>query len=190
MRKNKKKKERTFFKDFKAFITKGNVVDLAVAVVIGGAFNKIVTGFVNHIIMPVLGYFTKNATFADMKWCIREEFVENEAGELVDQSTYVEYGAFIQAIIDFLIIAFCIFMMLRVLTKLRNRFDRINEQLHSEEQKKKEAELKAAEEAKAAAEAAAAEAAAAKEQAVKDAEIKTAKTLEEIVALLGKIAEK
>ena len=186
-----KKKANGFFKDFKAFITKGNVVDLAVAVVIGGAFNKIVTGFVNNIIMPLMGLFTSEATFADLKWCIKEKItIDPATGLEVDESIYIAYGAFIQAIIDFLVIAFCVFLMIRTITKIRKKFDEMADHMQSDESKAAEEAQKAAEEAKKAAEAAAAQAAADKEKAVKDAEIKTAKTLDEIVVLLEKIANK
>ncbi len=186
-----KKKAKGFFKEFKEFITKGNVVDLAVAVVIGGAFNKIVTGFVNYIIMPLMGLFTSEATFAELKWCIKENIYTDEATGLpVDESVYIEYGAFIQAIIDFLIIGFCVFIMIRTISQIRIKLDRMADQMQSEESKAAEEAQKAAEEAKKEAEAAAAKAAAEKEEATKDAEIKTAKTLDEIVSLLEKIANK
>ena len=185
-----KKRAKGFFKYFKTFITKGNVIDLAVAVVIGGAFNKIVTGFVNYIIMPLMGLFTSEATFADLKWCIKENIYTNDAGELVDESVYIAYGAFIQAIIDFLIIAFCVFIMIRAISQVRTKLDQMADHLQSDESKAAEEAAKATEEAKKAAEEAAAKAAAEKEVAVKDAEIKTAKTLDDIVALLEKIANK
>lgn len=190
MKKKARKKATGFFKDFKAFITKGNVIDLAVAVVIGNAFNKIVTGLVNNIVMPLLGLFTSESSFAEMKWCIKENITTNEAGEVVDESIYLAYGAFIQSIIDFLIIALCVFVMIRTIAKVRAKLDAMADHLQSEESKKREAEERAAEEAKKIAEAEAAKAAAAKEIAVKDAEIKTAKTLDEIVTLLERIANK
>jgi large conductance mechanosensitive channel len=99
-------------KDFKAFAMRGNVIDLAVAVIIGGAFGKIVTSFVNDILMPPLGLLLGNVDFKDLKAVLR-------AGtESVPAVTW-NYGMFVQNIIDFLIIAFVIFMMVRMITKMQ-----------------------------------------------------------------------
>jgi len=101
-------------KDFKEFAMKGNVIDLAVAVVIGGAFGKIVTSFVNDILMPPLGLLLGNVDFKDLK------LVMKEGTETVAAVTW-NYGMFIQNIIDFLIIAFAIFMMVRTMMKLQKK---------------------------------------------------------------------
>lgn len=132
-----------FWKDFKAFISKGNIVDLAVAVVIGNAFNKIVTGLVNNIIMPLVGVLIGGLNVSDWKWVLKEA-VYNEAGEVVTAENAVLYGTFIQSIIDFIIVALCIFIALRVIMNAKNK-------LHADEI--------AAEKAKAEEEAAAAKAA-------------------------------
>lgn len=97
-------------KEFKEFAMKGNVIDLAVAVIIGGAFGKIVTSFVNDILMPPLGLLLGNVDFKDLK------LVMKEGAEGVAAVTW-NYGMFIQNIIDFLIIAFAIFMMIKMLTR-------------------------------------------------------------------------
>jgi large conductance mechanosensitive channel len=101
-------------KDFKEFAMKGNVIDLAVAVVIGGAFGKIVTSFVNDILMPPLGLLLGNVDFKDLK------LVMKEGTETVAAVTW-NYGMFIQNIIDFLIIAFAIFMMVRTMMNLQKK---------------------------------------------------------------------
>lgn len=132
-----------FWKDFKAFISKGNIVDLAVAVVIGNAFNKIVTGLVNNIIMPLVGVLIGGLNVSDWKWVLKEA-VYNEAGEVVTAENAVLYGTFIQSILDFIIVALCIFIALRVIMNAKNK-------LHADEI--------AAEKAKAEEEAAAAKAA-------------------------------
>jgi large conductance mechanosensitive channel len=100
-------------KDFKEFAMRGNVIDLAVAVVIGGAFGKIVTSFVNDILMPPLGLLLGNVDFKDLKLIMKEG---------VDGAANVtwNYGMFIQNIIDFLIIAFAIFMVVRAIAKMQN----------------------------------------------------------------------
>jgi large conductance mechanosensitive channel len=99
-------------KDFKDFAMRGNVIDLAVAVIIGGAFGKIVTSFVNDILMPPLGLLLGNVDFKELK------FIMKEGTEGVAAVTW-NYGMFIQNIIDFLIIAFSIFMVVRAITKVQ-----------------------------------------------------------------------
>jgi large conductance mechanosensitive channel len=99
-------------KDFKDFAMRGNVIDLAVAVIIGGAFGKIVTSFVNDILMPPLGLLLGNVDFKELK------FIMKEGTEGVAAVTW-NYGMFIQNIIDFLIIAFSIFMVVRAITKMQ-----------------------------------------------------------------------
>ncbi len=134
-----------FWKDFKAFITKGNIVDLAVAVVIGNAFNKIVTGLVNHIIMPLVSLLIGGLNVSDWKWVIKEA-VYNEAGEVVTAENALLYGEFIQAIIDFLIVALCIFAALRLIMSAKDK-------LHAKENAESKAKAEAEEAEKKAAEA-------------------------------------
>ena len=109
-----------FWSDFKKFISKGNIVDLATAVVIGNAFNKIVTGLVNNIIMPVVSLAVGGLNVSDWKYVIKDA-VLNEAGEVVEAETAILYGDFIQSILDFLIVALCIFTALRILMKTKRR---------------------------------------------------------------------
>ena len=103
-----------FWSEFKAFIAKGNVIDLAVAVIIGGAFNKIVSSLVNDIIMPLVSLAVGGADVTDWKWVIREAQVEAETGKQLVAETALRYGVFIQYIIDFLIIAFTVFLIVKL----------------------------------------------------------------------------
>ncbi|MGD9676956.1 MAG: large-conductance mechanosensitive channel protein MscL [Vulcanibacillus sp.] len=96
-------------KEFKEFALKGNVLDLAVAVIIGAAFGKIITSLVNDILMPVLGVFLGGVSFTHLKYII------TPASEGVAEAAIL-YGAFIQSMVDFLIIAFSIFMLVKLLT--------------------------------------------------------------------------
>ena len=96
--------------EFKAFALKGNVVDLAIGVVIGGAFGKIVTSLVNDLLMPVLGMIMGKVNFTDLKYVI-----EPAAGDVPELA--IRYGAFIQSVVDFVIIAFSIFLAIHVLTR-------------------------------------------------------------------------
>jgi large conductance mechanosensitive channel len=104
----------SFIQDFKAFALKGNVVDMAVGVIIGGAFGKIVTSVVNNVIMPPIGVLTGGVDFTDLKLVIKEAEGEAEAVTL-------NYGQFIQDVVDFLIIAFCIFLMVKGISALTRK---------------------------------------------------------------------
>ena len=110
---------RKLFKEFKQFISKGNIIDLAIAVVLGNAFNKIVNTLVNSVIMPFIGYLTGGASVADWKWVIKP--ADEVAGTAENA---VLYGAFIQAIIDFLIIAICLFLAMKIVKYSRNRIEK------------------------------------------------------------------
>lgn len=100
-------------KEFKEFISKGNVVDLAVGVIIGGAFGKIVTSLVNDILMPLLGIVLGGINFSGLTLRVG--------------SAVIAYGAFIQNVIDFLIIAFCIFMFVKFINKLTVKPKKVEE---------------------------------------------------------------
>lgn len=102
-----------FLKEFKDFAMRGNVVDLAVGVVIGAAFGRIVTSLVDDIIMPPIGYVTGGVDFSSLKYVIQEA---NEAAGLTEVS--ISYGNFINSVIQFLIVAFCIFMVIKGINSL------------------------------------------------------------------------
>lgn len=115
----------TFLQDFKAFAMKGNVIDMAVGVIIGGAFGKIVTSVVNDLIMPAVGMLVGGVNFTDLKLTMKEAVPEklNEAGEVIEAAVpavTLNYGNFLQQTFDFLIIAFCIFLMVKGIAKLSN----------------------------------------------------------------------
>jgi len=105
------------WKEFKDFAFKGNVLDMAVGVIIGGAFGKIVTSIVNDIIMPLFGYFTSGSDFKTMKWILSEAVIKGET--IIKPEAAIMYGNFIQNVIDFLIIAFSIFFFIRIINKAK-----------------------------------------------------------------------
>lgn len=114
-----------FLKDFKAFAMRGNVVDLAVAVVIGGAFGKIVTAMVSDIIMPLVGLVGDGNKFTD-KFMVLKYGKEGDVYQSLQQArdagaNVLAYGNFIQTIVDFLIISFCIFLAIRVMEKMKRK---------------------------------------------------------------------
>ena len=102
--------------EFKAFVMRGNVVDMAVGVIIGGAFGKIVTSLVNDIFMPIIGMVLGNVTFTSL---------EIKLGEPVEgaEQAAIRYGMFIQEIVNFLIIALCIFMFIKLIAKIQKKKD-------------------------------------------------------------------
>ena len=115
-----------FLQDFKAFAMKGNVVDMAVGVIIGGAFGKIVTSVVNDIIMPPIGLFVGGVNFTDLKWVMKDAIPEqlNEAGEVIQAAApavTLNYGNFLQQTFDFLIIAFSIFLFVSFIKKMSEK---------------------------------------------------------------------
>lgn len=152
-----------FFSDFKAFISKGNILDMAVGVIIGGAFGKIVSSLVADIIMPIIGKLCNTKSLANLSY---PEAIVDEAGVVTFPEGAIKYGNFIMLIIDFLIVALCMFLVIRTFMKMRAKAEA----------------RKAAEEAAAAAEAPAAPA----EPTVEE---KTLATLNDIKALLEKNAK-
>lgn len=115
-------------KEFKKFIARGNVLDLAVGVIVGGAFSSIVTSLVNNIFTPIIGLILGGIDFSSLSLTFRD--------------TKIMYGAFIQSIIDFLIVAFCLFIVVKFVNKITNK----KEQKKKEEVKVKSAELTTLEE--------------------------------------------
>lgn len=113
------------FKEFKEFITKGSVLDLALAVVIGAAFNKIVSSLVADIITPLLGLVIGNVSIKDLKWVIRPAEI-NGMGEIINAELALTYGVFIQAIFDFLTIAFFLFLAIKIIMASKKRFEKIS----------------------------------------------------------------
>lgn len=112
-----------FFQDFKAFAMRGNVMDLAVGVVIGGAFGKIVTAMVDDILMPVIGMATGGQKFDD-KFMVLKAAKDGDVYTSLAQAkeagaNVFAYGHFIQTIVDFLIIAFCIFLVVRAMARMQ-----------------------------------------------------------------------
>lgn len=104
----------SFIKDFKEFAIKGNAIDMAVGVIIGGAFGKIVSSLVDNVIMPPIGVLTGGVDFTDLKLTIKE--AQDGAAAVT-----LNYGQLIQDVVDFLIIAMCVFIMVKTLMKLTRR---------------------------------------------------------------------
>lgn len=124
-----------FFKEFRSFISKGNVFDMAVGLIIATAFNKIVSSLVNDIIMPLITWGTGAASLADLSVVLRR--AEDGTATL----TWA-YGNFLQTVIDFLIIAFSVFCMVKVITSSQKKFKELGEFVSEQSKKEKRAERK------------------------------------------------
>jgi len=107
--------------EFREFIARGSVVDLAVGVVIGAAFGKIVTAFVDGIVMPIVGVALGGVSASDWKWVLKPETVDAAGKKIAEVA--VRYGSFIQTLIDFVIIAFVIFLLLKAYNRMRRPAD-------------------------------------------------------------------
>ena len=119
-----KQKNKKFRKEFKEFISKGDILDLAVGVIIGGAFSKIVTSLVNDILMPIIGILIGGIDFSNLSINVAD--------------AKIMYGSFIQQIIDFLIIAFCIFIFVKIITKITHKKEEVKEETKEEVKKSDE----------------------------------------------------
>ena len=108
------------WKEFKEFAFKGNVLDMSIGVIIGGAFGKIVTSLVNDIIMPFFGFLTAGTDFTSLK-VVLSPAVLDAAGNVLKPEAALMYGNFIQNIFDFFIIAFCIFFFVQQISKLKKK---------------------------------------------------------------------
>lgn len=102
-------------KEFKAFVMKGNILDLAVAVIIGAAFGKIISSFVKDILMPPIGMALGGVNFEDLVVTLKEAVMEGEA--VISEAVTMNVGVFVQTVVDFLIVAFVIFMVIRAYNK-------------------------------------------------------------------------
>ena len=125
------KKKSTFWSDFKAFLSRGNILDMAVGVIIGGAFGKIVTGLVNFILNPIIGYWVKTGDLDGWMTVLKyktdattgEFLLDAETGEKIVESA-IRWGSWVQTIIDFIITAFCIFLIIRAIAKAKAAAER------------------------------------------------------------------
>lgn len=109
----------TFLQDFKSFAMKGNVVDMAVGVIIGGAFGKIVSSVVADVIMPPIGLLVGGVNFTELKWVLKPAVVVD--GQETAAAVTLNYGNFLQVTFDFLVIAFSVFLFVRLLSRLNRK---------------------------------------------------------------------
>ena len=110
-----------FFEEFKTFAMRGNVIDMAVGVVIGGAFGKITTSIVNDIIMPLISMLTGGIDFSAWKWVLKEAVMDADGATVLLPEVAVNFGNTIAIILDFIIIAFAVFCMVKALNNLHKK---------------------------------------------------------------------
>ena len=110
-----------FFEEFKTFAMRGNVIDMAVGVVIGGAFGKITTSIVNDIIMPLISMITGGIDFSEWKWVLKEAVMAADGVTVETAEVAVNFGNTIAVVLDFIIIAFAVFCMIKALNKLHRK---------------------------------------------------------------------
>ena len=120
-----------FFSDFKTFALKGNIVDMAVGVIIGGAFGKIVTSLVNDIITPLISVLTGKVMLTNLKWVISPAVLD-ESGNVISEEVSLLYGNFLQSVIDFFIIALSIFVVIRVMMNAQKKMEALKKKKEEE----------------------------------------------------------
>ena len=116
-------KKKTIVQEFKEFITRGNVLDMAVGVIVGGAFTKIANSLVSDLLMPALGMITGKIDMAELKIVLAAAELD-EAGEVVKEELAIRYGSFLDAVINFLLIALAIFIVVKVVNAVRHKFEK------------------------------------------------------------------
>lgn len=111
----------SIFKEFKEFAMRGNVIDMAVGVIIGAAFGKIVSSLVDDIIMPLVGVATGGMNFTDYKWVIQKAVIDGTTQEVLTPEVTMNWGSWVQTIVDFIIVAFCIFLAIKAINQLKRK---------------------------------------------------------------------
>lgn len=126
------------WKEFKAFIAKGNVMDMAVGVIIGGAFGKIVSSLVSDIFTPILSLITGSANFSDLKIILKAAQTLEDGTEI--PAATLNYGMFIQNVIDFFVIALCVFFLVKIVNTIRTKAEELARKAEHKEPEEKEPE--------------------------------------------------
>ena len=190
----KERKKSTFWADFKKFITRGNILDMAVGVIVGSAFTAIINALSNNILKPLINFILakilgENSLSEVYTFLKRVNLTDGTGNPDLTQSIYIDWGAFINAIINFLLIALTLFTIVRIITRVRAKLDakELAEKARLEAEAKAKADAEA--QAKAEADAAAAEAAAAKLAEEEAAKQRFYENVERQTALLEELAK-
>lgn len=116
------------FQEFREFAVKGNAIDMAIGIIIGAAFGKIITSLVNDVIMPPIGLLLGGTDFAKLQITLKDAVVNEVTQAVTTPAVTLKYGLFINTVLDFLIVAFCLFMVIKVMNRARQPFNRKPEQ--------------------------------------------------------------
>ena len=150
MKEKLKKKRQGFFTDFKKFITRGNVLDMAVGVIVGGAFTAIINALSNNILKPIINWLLAvimgKDSLSEIYTFMTKAYTVDEAGvETIDlaNSIYIDWGAFINAVINFILIALTLFIIVRIINKVRDKVEAKERAAAAEKKAKADAEAKA-----------------------------------------------
>lgn len=140
------KEKKGFWKEFKEFITRGNVLDMAVGIIVGGAFTAIITALVNNILTPLLQMIPGMGEdgFGALQVVLRSAAVDPTTGAVLSEAVVLDFGVVISAIISFLLTAFVLFLIVRTVNRIRRRAEEVKAKKEAEEAAKKEAEEAAA----------------------------------------------
>lgn len=111
-----------FVKEFKDFAMRGNLVDMAVAVIMAGAFGKVVTAFIDGMVMPAVGKIVSGVDFKSMSFKLSEAVVDDN-GKVIHEATLIKYGAFITELIDFTLVALVVFMFIKMMNRMKKKED-------------------------------------------------------------------
>ena len=122
-----KKKKPGFFTEFKTFVTKGNILDMAVGMIIGTAFNQIVKSLVDHVLMPVIGNLCNTQDLVDLKYVLTPEVLD-EAGNVVTAEVAISYGLFLSYVINFFIVALTLFVIIRSAMRFQKKMEALREE--------------------------------------------------------------
>ncbi len=139
-----KKEKKGFWKEFKDFISRGNVMDMAVGIIVGGAFTAIITALVNNILTPLLQFIGVSKDGTGALQVVLREAVTDEAGAVVSQAVIMDFGIVISAIISFLLTAFVLFLIVRTVNRMRAKAEELKAKREAEEAAAKAAEEAAA----------------------------------------------
>jgi len=129
-----------FIKEFKEFAVKGNVMDLAVAVIVGGAFGKIVSSLVADVVMPFMGLIIGGVNFTSIKWVLKKAVLDSQ-GNIIKSEVILNLGVFLQNVFDFLIVALVIFLMIKLLSRLKKQLVKEEEKTPAPKSLTKDQEL-------------------------------------------------
>ncbi|MBM3449187.1 MAG: large conductance mechanosensitive channel protein MscL [Bacteroidetes bacterium] len=117
-------KQSGFIHEFREFALRGNLTDMAIAFVMGGAFTKLVTAFIDGLVMPLVGSLTAGDNFQSLKYVLNEATFDSQ-GNLLTAETAVRYGEFITVLLDFILVSFCVFLVVKMMNRARRKFENV-----------------------------------------------------------------